>query len=139
MQRMVEGDKWELYIPSDLAYGDAGRPPTIPKKATLVFTMEIVKIKGATVPKADLWSIMRLGDRSKTFASHDMLAEARPKQNIVFSGKALWIWLEGSSGGFGRFGGRFYGAFVEVNNVIKHINNINNNLIVHVQNLGSWL
>ena len=29
MQLMVEGDKWELYIPSDLAYGDRGRPPKI--------------------------------------------------------------------------------------------------------------
>merc|ERR1719231_423212 len=53
MQLMVEGDKWELYIPSDLAYGDRGRPPKIPAKAVLVFTMEIVKIKGATVPKKD--------------------------------------------------------------------------------------
>merc|ERR1711957_737710 len=29
MQLMVEGDKWELYIPSDAAYGDGGRPPKI--------------------------------------------------------------------------------------------------------------
>eukprot|EP00747_Dinoflagellata_sp_TGD_P164025 gnl/TRDRNA2_/TRDRNA2_183396_c0_seq1.p2 gnl/TRDRNA2_/TRDRNA2_183396_c0~~gnl/TRDRNA2_/TRDRNA2_183396_c0_seq1.p2 ORF type:complete len:183 (-),score=37.26 gnl/TRDRNA2_/TRDRNA2_183396_c0_seq1:113-595(-) len=54
MQKMVEGDKWEMYIPSDLAYGDRGRPPVIPAKAVLVFTMEIVKIKGSTVPKKEL-------------------------------------------------------------------------------------
>jgi len=30
MQLMVEGDKWEMYIPSSLAYGDLGRPPKIP-------------------------------------------------------------------------------------------------------------
>merc|ERR1719238_2144473 len=54
MQKMVEGDKWEMYIPSDLAYGDGGRPPKIPAKAVLVFTMEIVKIKGDTVPKAEM-------------------------------------------------------------------------------------
>lgn len=29
MQLMVEGDKWEMYIPSDLAYGDRGSPPKI--------------------------------------------------------------------------------------------------------------
>jgi hypothetical protein len=29
MQLMVEGDKWEMYIPSDLAYGDGGRPPKV--------------------------------------------------------------------------------------------------------------
>ena len=41
MQLMVEGDKWEMYIPSNLAYGDSGRVP-----GCLVFTMEIIKIKG---------------------------------------------------------------------------------------------
>lgn len=29
MQLMVEGDKWEMYIPSDLAYGARGSPPKI--------------------------------------------------------------------------------------------------------------
>merc|ERR1712194_663021 len=51
MQLMVEGDKWEMYIPMGLAYGPDGKPPTIPPKATLIFIMEIVKIKGETVPK----------------------------------------------------------------------------------------
>jgi len=48
---MVQGDKWEMYIPYELAYGAAGKPPTIPPAACLIFIMEIVKIKGATVPK----------------------------------------------------------------------------------------
>lgn len=48
---MVQGDRWELYIPMELAYGPSGRPPTIPPAATLVFVMEIVKIQGPTVPK----------------------------------------------------------------------------------------
>lgn len=46
MQLMVEGDKWEMYIPSNLAYGDSGRVP-----GCLVFTMEILKINGGTKPK----------------------------------------------------------------------------------------
>merc|ERR1712066_260805 len=29
MQLMVEGDKWEMYIPSDLGYGDGGSGATI--------------------------------------------------------------------------------------------------------------
>jgi len=44
MQLMVQGDKWELYIPFELAYGSAGRPPQIPASACLIFIMEIVKV-----------------------------------------------------------------------------------------------
>lgn len=51
MQLMVEGDKWEMYIPMELAYGPNGKPPKIPPAAALIFQMEIVKIKGETVPK----------------------------------------------------------------------------------------
>jgi len=51
MQLMVVGDKWEMYIPYQLAYGAGGKPPKIPAAATLIFVMEIVKIKGETVPK----------------------------------------------------------------------------------------
>ena len=51
MQLMVQGDKWEMYIPYELAYGANGKPPKIPAKATLIFIMEIVKIKGETKPK----------------------------------------------------------------------------------------
>lgn len=51
MQMMVVGDKWEMYIPMELAYGPNGKPPKIPAAATLIFIMEIVKIKGSTVPR----------------------------------------------------------------------------------------
>lgn len=44
MQLMVEGDKWELYIPSELAYGDRGSPPKIPGESMLIFQMEIVEV-----------------------------------------------------------------------------------------------
>jgi len=43
---MVEGDKWEMFIPSDLGYGDRGSPPKISGGDTLIFTMEILEIKG---------------------------------------------------------------------------------------------
>lgn len=52
MQLMVEGDKWELYIPSDMAYGDRGSPPKIPGGSVLVFTIEILEILGDEVRPA---------------------------------------------------------------------------------------
>jgi len=50
MQLMVEGDKWELYIPSDLAYGESGQGGDIKGGDVLVFTIEIIKIQGASKP-----------------------------------------------------------------------------------------
>ena len=41
---MHVGGKRRLYIPYELAYGDAGRPPVIPAKSELVFDMELVSI-----------------------------------------------------------------------------------------------
>mmetsp|Transcript_36581 Transcript_36581/g.85509 ORF Transcript_36581/g.85509 Transcript_36581/m.85509 type:complete len:164 (-) Transcript_36581:204-695(-) len=50
MQMMVEGDKWEMYIPSDLAYGDRSRGKFIKGGDALIFVMELIEIKGEKVP-----------------------------------------------------------------------------------------
>jgi FKBP-type peptidyl-prolyl cis-trans isomerase FkpA len=44
LQRMKVGGKAQLVCPSDIAYGDGGRPPTIPPGATLVFEVELLEI-----------------------------------------------------------------------------------------------
>jgi len=45
LQLIAPGGKIKLVIPSDLAYGDAGHPPTIPGGATLVFDVELLSIE----------------------------------------------------------------------------------------------
>ncbi len=44
LQLMQEGDKWELTIPYDIAYGERGSGRSIPPYATLVFDVELVKV-----------------------------------------------------------------------------------------------
>jgi FKBP-type peptidyl-prolyl cis-trans isomerase FkpA len=46
LQRMKAGGKSVLVCPSSIAYGDAGRPPTIPGGATLVFEIELLRVSG---------------------------------------------------------------------------------------------
>lgn len=44
LQLMSEGAKWNLYIPSNLAYGPAGAAPVIGPNQTLIFEVELIKI-----------------------------------------------------------------------------------------------
>jgi FKBP-type peptidyl-prolyl cis-trans isomerase FkpA len=45
--KMKVGEEAQLVCPSDIAYGDHGRPPQIPPGATLVFKVELLSIEGS--------------------------------------------------------------------------------------------
>ena len=43
LQQMCIGDKWEIYIPSEMAYGNLSQPG-IPGGSTLIFEIELIGI-----------------------------------------------------------------------------------------------
>ncbi len=45
LTHMKVGSKWQLFIPSNLAYGSYGRPPRIAPDSVLVFTVELFAIE----------------------------------------------------------------------------------------------
>jgi len=46
LQLMKEGDKWQLYIPAKLAYGERQAGPKIGPNSTLIFDIELLSIQG---------------------------------------------------------------------------------------------
>ncbi|MFM7817636.1 MAG: FKBP-type peptidyl-prolyl cis-trans isomerase, partial [Verrucomicrobiota bacterium] len=45
LQLMKEGAKWQLFIPSDLAYGERGAGKDIVPNSTLIFDIELLSVK----------------------------------------------------------------------------------------------
>jgi FKBP-type peptidyl-prolyl cis-trans isomerase len=50
LQLMPVGSKWQVFIPSDLAYGPSGAGNTIAPNQTLIFDLELVSIQDKLMP-----------------------------------------------------------------------------------------
>lgn len=44
LKLMTVGSKWEAYIPSELGFGSAGKPPKVGPEAVLVYNLELLAI-----------------------------------------------------------------------------------------------
>src|SRR6185369_610639 len=53
LQIMPVGSKWQLFIPSDLAYGSQARSAEIGPNATLLFELELLGIEPPATPPPD--------------------------------------------------------------------------------------
>jgi FKBP-type peptidyl-prolyl cis-trans isomerase FklB len=50
LENMKAGSKWEVYLPSTLAYGDRGSRPNIEPGATLIFEVELLGVEAPPPP-----------------------------------------------------------------------------------------
>jgi FKBP-type peptidyl-prolyl cis-trans isomerase FklB len=76
LQLMPVGSKYQLFIPSDLAYGDRAPSPDIEPGSTLIFEVELLSIQ----PKTDSKSDDKSGDQSKQPGAATGAGQSAPKQ-----------------------------------------------------------
>jgi FKBP-type peptidyl-prolyl cis-trans isomerase len=50
LQKMKVGDRWQIVLPPELAYGEEGSPPVIGPHAVLIFDIELLEIVSAGAP-----------------------------------------------------------------------------------------
>eukprot|EP00746_Dinoflagellata_sp_MGD_P149164 gnl/MRDRNA2_/MRDRNA2_81237_c2_seq1.p1 gnl/MRDRNA2_/MRDRNA2_81237_c2~~gnl/MRDRNA2_/MRDRNA2_81237_c2_seq1.p1 ORF type:complete len:247 (+),score=71.39 gnl/MRDRNA2_/MRDRNA2_81237_c2_seq1:70-810(+) len=100
MQLMVEGDKWEMYIPSELGYGDGGQGGDIQGGDVLIFRMEIVKILGDKKPadKCDVESKKGCNNRQVKYLEKQSAGTKEKRSSELKRLEKMGKRLEGMTG-----------------------------------------
>lgn len=83
---MVVGDKWELYIPSDLAYGDIGsKMPKVDGGEAVIFEIELIGISGKTNPtsKCDAKTLSDCDEKEKKYI--DKVKQKFPTADMMWA------------------------------------------------------
>ncbi len=87
LQMMKVGSKWELYVPSSLAYGDFGSGQDIQPGATLIFEVELVSIDTPPPLTSDIIRVpsaeeLKAGAKVEVIKSEDVeKAKAEAEKN----------------------------------------------------------
>lgn len=90
LRGMQAGGRRRLHVPSALAFGDRGRPQ-VPPGATVVFTVELLRVQGpfgAPTPAAE---VQRLAQAS---TGPDLRKPTRPGSRAAALGDGLFVHLE---------------------------------------------
>lgn len=71
LQLMVKGDKWDLFLPAELAYGENfPTPPNVPEGSVLIVTLEIMDVIGDssnTIPACDVRTREKCKDQENSY------------------------------------------------------------------------
>ncbi len=77
LQLMKQGDKWQLFIPSDLAYGDRPQGDKIKPGSTLIFEVELLEVTKPQPITSDIIKVpsaeeMKKGAKIETIKADDL-------------------------------------------------------------------
>lgn len=82
LQLMKKGAKWELYIPSHLAYGPQGGGP-IPPNATLLFDVELIDFENQQIAADRAQQERQQLAESNRLAGQAFLEENKKKEGVI--------------------------------------------------------
>jgi FKBP-type peptidyl-prolyl cis-trans isomerase len=74
--QMKVGSKWQLFVPSELAYGERGRP-SIPPNSVLIFEIELVSAEHQSPPAASAPEVPLTSDIIKVPSAEEMKKGAK--------------------------------------------------------------